>query len=68
LASLIEQILEHKSFARDSFIKNCFLYAAPSKEKFQVDIRRFIIKGNNKESLPTSSTNDENETELVNNQ
>lgn len=41
LSSLIEKIREHKKYATDDFINECVVIAAPSTEKFKVDLTRF---------------------------
>jgi hypothetical protein len=42
LEALIKKLITHKKFDPQNFILDCVLYAAPSTEKFKVDISRFI--------------------------
>jgi hypothetical protein len=42
LEALLKKLLVHKKFDPENFITDCVLYAAPSTEKFKVDISRFI--------------------------
>ena len=42
LEALVKKLLGHKKFDSENFITDCVLFAAPSTEKFKVDIRRFI--------------------------
>jgi ribosomal protein L1 len=44
LQNLVKQVLEHKKFDSENFIRDCVLYAPPSTEKFKIDITRFNEK------------------------
>jgi ribosomal protein L1 len=44
LKSILRQILDHKKYDSEAFIKSCILYAPPSTEKFKVDVSRFYEK------------------------
>jgi ribosomal protein L1 len=44
LKNILLQVLEHKKFDSESFIKSCVLYCPPSTEKFKIDVSRFYEK------------------------
>lgn len=41
LSSLITKVKEHKKYMTDDFITECVVFAAPSTERFKVDVSRF---------------------------
>lgn len=55
LCSLIEKVREHKKFMTDDFITECVVFAAPSTERFKVDLSRFSKIDEVKEKLASAN-------------